>query len=409
VSEAERQSAPASVVPEPRRPWLAAVAVVAMASLAFLPLLAHNQARGGHHRAHRGAVGAGPRGVRLRKLASFHSPLYITQPPRNRHLLFVVEKAGRVRVIRNGRVLGRPFLDLRDRVASASAEQGLLSIAFAPDYARSGRFYVDFTNRAGDDEIQEYRRSRGSPLLADPNSLREVLLIQEPASIHNGGLLLFGPDRDLYVGVGDGGPSYDPYNTAQNRRSFLGKILRIDPSHGKPYSIPASNPFRKRKGWNEIYAYGLRNPWRFSFDRRTGALAIGDVGQDTWEEVDYRPAGKAAGANFGWSAYEGPTRFKRRPRAGNAIRPVLVYRHGPGCSVTGGYVVRDPRLPSLDGRYLYGDYCTGEVRSFIPSIDRAHHDRAAGLRVPLLSSFGEDNAGHVYAVSLEGPVYELVP
>jgi hypothetical protein len=225
---------------------------------------------------------------------------------------------------------------------------------------------------------------------------------------------LFGPDNLLYVGLGDGGSEGDPDRTGQDLGTLLGKILRIDPRQrgGHPYSVPPSNPFVDQQGARpEIYSYGLRNPWRFSFDRLTGALAIGDVGQSAWEEIDLVPRGAGRGANFGWSAFEGFARFNDDQSAPNAVPPVLVYSHDEGgCSVTGGYVVRDRLLASLYGRYLYGDYCLGDLRSFPAVPDpRASDDRALGPRVPSLSSFGQDNAGHIYATSLDGPVYRLVP
>jgi glucose/arabinose dehydrogenase len=228
---------------------------------------------------------------------------------------------------------------------------------------------------------------------------------------HNGGLALFGPDRLLYIGIGDGGSQNDPDRNGQNLDTLLAKLLRIDPaaSDGKPYTVPADNPFVDRPDARpEIYSYGLRNPWRFSFDRLTDDLSIGDVGQDEFEEVDLVGRGQGRGANFGWSAYEGTARFNDDQRAPNAVPPVLVYGHDSGCSITGGYVVRDPSLPTLYGRYLYGDFCAGQLHSFTARPDReATDDRPLGLQVPSLSSFGEDNAGHIYATSLEGPVYRL--
>ena len=239
-----------------------------------------------------------------------------------------------------------------------------------------------------------------------------MLSVDQPFPNHNGGQLVFGADRLLYIGLGDGGSENDPNRTGQDLSTPLGKILRIDPrpSNGQPYAVPRSNPFTGRAGARpEIYSYGLRNPWRFSFDRATGALAIGDVGQNHFEEVDLVRRDEGRGANFGWSAYEGFARFNGDQHASNAVPPVLVYTHDAGCSITGGYVVRDPDLPSLYGRYLYGDYCAGELRSFTARPGRrAQDDRPLGLHVPALSSFGEDDAGHVYATSLEGGVYQLV-
>jgi glucose/arabinose dehydrogenase len=313
-------------------------------------------------------------------------------------------------VLQDGRPVAHPFLDLSNEV-SCCGEQGLLSMAFAPDYARSGRFYVDFTDRAGDTRVVEYTRS-SDPLVADEGSRRVVLRVDQPFPNHNGGLVLFGPDRLLYVGLGDGGGQGDPNRNGQNLSTLLGKILRIDPntSAGKPYTVPPSNPFVGGSGARpEIYSYGLRNPWRFSFDSRTEDLSIGDVGQLDWEEVDLVPRGDGRGANFGWSAYEGFARYNDDQRAPKAVPPVFVYSHDSGCSITGGYVVRDKSLPTLYGRYLYGDYCAGDLHSFTARPDhKATDDRPLGVQVPSLSSFGVDDAGHIYATSLEGPVYRLV-
>jgi glucose/arabinose dehydrogenase len=235
--------------------------------------------------------------------------------------------------------------------------------------------------------------------------------VDQPYANHNGGQLQFGPDGLLYVGLGDGGSEGDPERVGQDLSSPLAKILRIDPRPrgGAPYSVPASNPFAGRPGARpETFAYGLRNPWRFSFDRRTGALWIGDVGQSRFEEVDAVPLAGADGADFGWSAREGDARFNTDQHAPGAVEPVLTYTHDDGCSVTGGYVVRDPSLPRLRGRYVYGDYCAGELRSFVARPGRpARDDRPLGPHVDALSSFGEDSAGHVYVTSLEGPVYRL--
>jgi hypothetical protein len=229
---------------------------------------------------------------------------------------------------------------------------------------------------------------------------------------HNGGLLLFGPDRDLYIGLGDGGAGGDPDRNGQSLSTLLGKILRIDPraQDGKPYGIPEDNPFVGRSGAKpEIFAYGLRNPWRFSFDSQNDALLIGDVGQDRFEEVDYLPRSAQPGANLGWSAFEGPARFNDDQQAPGAVQPVLSYGREDGCSITGGYVVRDRALTSLYGRYLYADYCVGEMHSFTPAAGKVSDDRPLGETVPGLSSFGVDNAGHVYATSFEGPVYRIDP
>jgi glucose/arabinose dehydrogenase len=258
--------------------------------------------------------------------------------------------------------------------------------------------------------VQEFRRSPDSPNRADKSSRRQLLVMDDPYPNHNGGLLLFGPDDLLYIGTGDGGSAGDPENRAQNLESPLGKILRIDPRRqgSSPYRSPDSNPFVGRGGRNEIYAYGLRNPWRFSFDRRTGDLFIGDVGQNSLEEIDYARRGGARGRNYGWSCFEGRRRFDGDRSCPGATPPILQYgRSGGECSVTGGVVVRDPRLPALAGRYVYGDYCTGRIRSFRVRSGRARGDRGHDLRVSELSSFGEDARGRVYATSLSGPVYRL--
>jgi glucose/arabinose dehydrogenase len=291
----------------------------------------------------------------------------------------------------------------------------LLGLAFAPDYSTSGRFYVYYTDTDGDERLVEYRRG-SSPDRANPRSAR--LLIHQPdsESNHNGGQLAFGPDGLLYVGLGDGGGGDDqhgPIGNAQNLGTLLGKILRIDPrpSGGRPFGIPADNPFVGRSGAKAaIYAWGLRNPWRFSFDRATGDIAIGDVGQDHVEEVDFRTRGTARGANFGWRAWEGTRREDPGLRVSGDVKPALEYAHaGGGCSVTGGYVIRDPRLPALNGRYVYGDFCAGDLLTAKLRQDGASRPRRLGFHVDALSSFGEDTRGRVYVVSLNGPVYRLDP
>jgi glucose/arabinose dehydrogenase len=350
------------------------------------------------------------RGVALDRIGTFDEPLYVTAPPGDCRRVFVVERTGRIRLLLNGKKAGRPFLSLAVEV-SLGGEQGLLSMAFAPDYSRSGRFYVNFTDRDGDTRIQEFRRSRRSPNRANRATRRQLLFVDQPFDNHNGGLLLFGPDRLMYIGLGDGGAGGDPENRAQNLDTLLGKILRIDPrrSGRKRYRSPRSNPLVGRSGRNEIYAYGLRNPWRFSFDRRTHDLYIGDVGQNRVEEVDFARRGQARGRNYGWSCFEGRLRFSSSRSCPNSVPPVLTYRlAGGNCSVTGGVVVRDRALPQLAGRYLYGDFCGGWVRSFRIAGGRATDDRSLGVNVPSLSSFGEDAGGRVYLTSLEGPVYRLV-
>jgi glucose/arabinose dehydrogenase len=359
-------------------------------------------------------VGEGRGGIRLVKIGDFEQPLFVAQPPGTDDL-YVVEQVGTVRLVRDGKVASEPFLDIASEVTAGSpplGEQGLLSLAFAPDFEDSRRLYVYFTDSAEDQRVIELR-ANGDGTAVQGDSRREVLRMEDFASNHNGGLLLFGPDDLLYIGTGDGGGAGDPERNGQDLGSLLGKLLRIDPrpAGGRPYGIPPDNPFVDRAGARpEIYAYGLRNPWRYSFDRETEALSIGDVGQNAFEEIDYVAAGEGAGANFGWSAFEGTARFNDDQQAPGHVRPILTYPLGDGnCSVTGGYVVRDRELRSLFGRYVYGDYCAGELRSFVPRPGEARDDRPLGLTVPELSSFGEDRAGRIYATSLAGTVYRLAP
>jgi glucose/arabinose dehydrogenase len=355
-------------------------------------------------------TGDGKGGVRLEEIGQFDQPVYVTQPPGGGDL-YVVEQGGRVQAVGGGSSEGRPFLDLSGDV-TVGVEQGLLSLAFAPDYARSRLLYVYYTGTDQDQHVVEFKASEDGRTV-DPDSGREVLRMDDFAINHNGGLLLFGPDGHLFIGTGDGGGAFDPERNGQDLGSLLGKILRIDPrqSGNRSYTVPADNPFVNRPGARpEVYSYGLRNPWRFSFDRETQALTIGDVGQNEQEEIDHVAAGAGAGANFGWSAFEGTAGMNADQRTPGAISPILTYPNPEeGCSVTGGYVVRDPALPSLAGRYVYGDFCAGELRSLVATPGGARDDRALGITVPSLSSFGEDTEGHVYATSLEGPVYRLAP
>jgi glucose/arabinose dehydrogenase len=326
--------------------------------------------------------------------------------------VFVVGQGGTITVVRGGRKLGTPFLNVSDQV-TAYGEQGLMGLAFAPDYATSGLFYIYFTGTDLKEHLVEYHRATEDT--ADRASARPVFVHDDPEPNHNGGQLVFGPDRLLYVGTGDGGGGNDQHGArgnAQDLASPLGKILRIDPRAAgrQPFTAPPSNPFVNRAGARpEIYAYGLRNPWRFSFDRVRGDLSIGDVGQDAVEEIDFVRKGRGRGRNFGWRPFEGDKRLFDEP-APAAVAPVLTKSQANGwCSITGGYVVRDRGVPGLYGRYVYGDYCKGQLRSARLSPGRATDDRAiAGLpAVPGLDSFGEDAAGRVYVVSQGGPVYRF--
>ena len=349
----------------------------------------------------------------LVRVGTFSGPVYATSPPADKRRLFVVERAGVIRVVRGGKTLDQPFLDIHGLVTSSYAEQGLLSVAFAPDYASSGRFYVYYTDRDQQQRVVEYRRATADS--ADPASARLVLKMADTEANHNGGLLMFGPDGLLYIGTGDGGGANDVHGlrgNAQNLGSLLGKILRIDPRQagGQPYSVPSSNPFAGRAGARgEIYSYGLRNPWRFSFDRLRGDLAIADVGQDAVEEVDFARKDKASGMNFGWRPFEGTRRNYPGESAPGAVAPVIEKLHSDGwCSITGGYVVRDPELTLLKGQYIYGDFCQGKLRAAKLFTGYAKADRELPLKtIQQLSSFGQDASGRVYVASLAGPVYRL--
>jgi glucose/arabinose dehydrogenase len=358
-------------------------------------------------------------GLTLKKIGEFDHPTYVAGAPGFPKLLFVVEQPGRIEVLRGGRRLRRPFLDIRSLVGYDGDERGLLSIAFPPDYAQSGRFYAYYTDNGGNIRVAEFHRR--SAVRAARDSIRTVIEIPHPVNAnHNGGQLQFLGNL-LYFGTGDGGSGGDPPNNAQNKDVLLGKLLRIDPrpSGSQPYTVPAENPFVGRPGRDEIYSYGLRNPFRFSFDTRDAQeprIAIADVGQDRFEELDYTTVAAASGANFGWDAFEGfaPYMDENSGTAdpGGTTKPIMAYPHsrdGGSCSIIGGYVVGPGGPPALRGRYLYTDYCSGVLRSLVPSLSRASDDRRTGLTVASPTSFGEDDRGRIYVCSQEGPVYRLVP
>jgi glucose/arabinose dehydrogenase len=357
-----------------------------------------------------GRAAAG-RGVRLVKIGDFDAPLYVTAPPGDTRRVFVVEQAGRIMVVQGGKTLAQPFLDIRPKV-TAGGEQGLLSMAFAPDYAQSGLFYVYYTEKSGTESIWEYHRA--SDTRANPNSARLVMRMADPEPNHNGGLMVFGADNLMYVGTGDGGGGNDQHGARGNAQSLgspLGKILRIDPkaAGGRAYTIPSSNPFVGRSGARgEIYSYGLRNPWRFSFDRANGDLVIGDVGQDEVEEIDFVKQGRGRGANFGWRPWEGRRRNFDEPAPG-AISPVITHTHQAGfCSITSGYIGRDRGVPGLYGRYVYGDFCNNRLR--VATLRAGRRAQSRTLSVPAVSSvtsFGEDASGRLYVTSQSGPVYRF--
>lgn len=311
--------------------------------------------------------------------------------------LFIVEKHGRIRILKGGQILPIPFLDISYKVGSRYTEQGLLGLAFHPHYSQSGLFYVNYTDENGNTVIARFHVSADNPDLADPASQVDILRIDQPFNNHNGGGLAFGPDGYLYIGLGDGGSEGDPLLNGQNLRTLLGKLLRIDVDHATPYAIPAGNPFAKSGGLAEIWAYGLRNPWRFSFDRLTGDLYIADVGQDAWEEIDFVPAGMPGGMNFGWSYYEGMHPYKGQPPANASfIAPVTEYSHSDGCAVTGGYVYRGSALPEWQGVYFYGDYCSGNIWGLRHSGGNAPQAKILFTTSAKITTFGVDEAGEIY-------------
>ena len=314
--------------------------------------------------------------------------------------LFIVEQHGRILVYQNGSILPAPFLDIVSEVGSSGNEQGLLGLAFHPNYRENGLFFVNYTDRNGNTVIARFHVS-SDPNLADAASEKRILAAEQPFPNHNGGVLAFGPDGYLYAGLGDGGSQGDPFGNAQRTDVLLGKILRLDVDSGDPYAIPASNPFG-----NEVWAYGLRNPWRLSFDRLTHDLYIGDVGQSTWEEIDFLPAGSAGGANFGWNTLEGNHPYKGSGQPG-LVAPVAEYSHSEGgCSVSGGYVYRGQSLPEWQGIYLYGDFCTGIIWGLIRTGGTWQSQLLFDTSLSI-SSFGVDEAGELYIANLQGMILRL--
>jgi glucose/arabinose dehydrogenase len=330
--------------------------------------------------------------IRLEAVVSgLDAPVAMASTPSEPNRLYVVEQPGVIRVIENGELVREPFLDIHDEVKSGG-EQGLLSMAFHPEYASNGLFYVDYTDLNGDTRVVEYQAQSG----ADPVKRRELLFVEQPYANHNGGQLAFGPDGRLYVGMGDGGSGGDPENRAQDLSQQLGKLLSTDVDQGT--------------GWR-IEGYGLRNPWRFSFDRETGGLWIGDVGQSEWEEIDHTPRESPGIENYGWDVYEGRHTYEDKPLnpVGHLVMPVFEYSHDLGCSVTGGFVYRGQDIPAAQGRYFFGDFCSGRMWSFTLRDGTASDVRRDSLPVGSLSSFGEDAAGELYVLTLEGDVSKLAP
>ena len=344
-------------------------------------------------------------------VARFEQPVAITHAGDGSGRIFVTEQSGTIRILSGNSVLQRPFLDIRNLVL-AGGERGLLSVAFHRDYARNGFFFVNYTDRPGGHTVvARYSVSSTDPNIADPGSARQIIRILQPFANHNGGQLKFGPDGFLYIGMGDGGAGGDPGNRAQNLQELLGKMLRLDIDRELPYAIPAGNPFVNRSDARpEIWASGLRNPWRFSFDRQTGDLFIGDVGQNAFEEISFQPASSRGGENYGWRRMEGLHCFNPSTNCnpGNLVLPIVEYPQTDGsCSVTGGYRYRG-RFSSLRGLYIYGDFCSGKIWGASEGSD-GRWTPALLLQTSLsISSFGEDEFGELLVADLSGNVYRLI-
>ena len=360
------------------------------------------------------AAGA-PLAIRLQEVASgLDAPIFLTAPPGDSRL-FILERPGRIRVLQNGNLLGTPFLDISP-LTTTSGERGLLSLAFHPQYASNGYFFIYYTNLAGDIVIERRQVSAGNANVADPLSALTILTIPHPTfNTHYGGLLSFGPDGYLTAGTGDGGSAGDPPGNAQNTNVLLGKLLRLDVNAStvaQPYAIPPGNPFAGTLGGRaEIWAYGLRNPWRYAFDVPAQLLYIADVGQANWEEVDVRPVGQA-GNNYGWNIMEGLHCYNSAScNQAGLVLPAIEYGHDTagGCSITGGYVYRGTALPELAGQYLYSDYCSGWLKSFSYSNGTASAVTDWGItNVGNILSFGQDAQNELYMLSGTGKVYQIV-
>jgi glucose/arabinose dehydrogenase len=348
-------------------------------------------------------------GVQLEVVASgLTNPLQLTAPTGDARL-FIVEQAGRIRVVQNGQLLPAPFIDLSNKLRYGG-EQGLLSVAFHPQYSSNGFFFVNYTDTNGDTRVERYHVS-SDPNRADAASAKQILFVKQPYSNHNGGHILFGPDGMLYIGMGDGGSGGDPQGNGQNKASLLGKLLRIDVNSGDPYGIPSGNPFANTTGARpEIWAYGVRNPWRLAFDRTDNSFYVADVGQNAVEEINVVPAG-TGGQNYGWNVMEGTRCYSSSSCSKTGLtQPVSEYSHSDGCSITGGIVYRGTKLTALRGHYFYADYCQGWIRSFRYVNGQVTDQRNWDLgNIGQVLSFGEDSAGEMYVLSGNGRVYRFAP
>jgi glucose/arabinose dehydrogenase len=343
-------------------------------------------------------------------------PVYLTNAGDGSGRLFVVEQRGKILIIKDGTLLDKPFLDVsglvsREALGSGYTERGLLGLAFHPDYKQNGQFFIDYTDRNGNTVVARYTVSASDPDQADSTSAQGILYVDQPYANHNGGQLAFGPDGYLYVAFGDGGSGGDPQGNGQNLGTLLGKILRLDINSVDGYSVPPTNPFVGNSAVRpEIWAWGFRNPWRFSFDRQTGDLYIGDVGQNSWEEVDFQPASSKGGENYGWNAYEGTHVYSGQQPASDVVMPIAEYGHSSGrCSVTGGYVYRGQQIAGLQGYYLYGDWCAGTIWA-TQRDSGGNWQTVVSLETGLqISSFGQDEAGELYVVDYGGAILRLEP
>ncbi len=338
-------------------------------------------------------------------VGGLQAPLAIVNAGDGSGRIFVVQQGGQVRIVRDGALVSRPFLDIAGRISSGG-ERGLLGLAFHPRFPDDPRIFVDYTDGNGDTRVSSFRVNPSAPDVVDPSTEQRLLFVKQPYPNHNGGALAFGPDGDLYISLGDGGSGGDPQGNGQSTKTLLAKILRIDvdhPSADRPYGIPGDNPFADGSaGLPEIWLTGLRNPWRISFDRATGDLWIGDVGQGSWEEVDVQRANVPGGTNFGWNRMEGNHCYQPSSDCANAslTLPVTDYGHDQGCTVIGGLVVRGTSQPALDGGYLFGDYCSGRVWAIDPATSDYRKPTLVAETTHNFAAFGEDEAGTPYAVDI---------
>jgi glucose/arabinose dehydrogenase len=335
----------------------------------------------------------------------FSRPDFLTHAGDGSGRIFVVEQDGRIWILKDSETLETPFLDVRDIISRDASERGLLGLAFHPDFEDNAQFFINYTDSQGDTVIARYLAATDDPDVAAPSSAEIILTIHQPFANHNGGDIAFGPDGYLYIGMGDGGSGGDPEDNGQNPEALLGKILRIDVNSGDPYGIPDDNPYADDPvNAKEIWALGVRNPWRFSFDRETGDLYIGDVGQNQYEEVNFQPADSKGGENYGWNIVEGFHNFSGAAVPDGLTDPFFEYSHSDGCSVTGGYVYRGEALPDLQGVYLFGDYCSGTVWASYRDAEGAWQTDVFLQSGSQISSFGEDESGELYLVNHGGSV-----